>query len=64
MQIMFFVSNPMSGYYQSKQFEQIIGRVNDHASLYKVNQDNGKLRTVSRGVDSMEKALLNLRRLE
>ena len=64
MQIMFFVSNPMSGYYQSKQFEQIVGRVNDNASLYKVNQDNGKLRTVSRGVDSMEKALLNLRRLE
>ena len=64
MQIMFFVSNPMSGYYQSKQFEQIVGRVNDNPSLYKVNQDNGKLRTVSRGIDSMEKALLNLRRLE
>ena len=64
MQIMFFVSNPMSGYYQSKQFEHIIGRVNDNPALYKVNQDNGKLRTVSRGVDSMEKALLNLRRLD
>ena len=64
MQIMFFVSNPMSGYYQSKQFERIVGRVNDNPALYKVNQDNGKLRTVSRGVDSMEKALQNLRRLQ
>ena len=64
MQIMFFVSNPMSGYYQSKQFEKVIGRVNDNPSLFKVNQDNGKLRTVSRGVDSMDKALLNLRKLQ
>ena len=64
MQIMFFVSNPMSGYYQSRQFERIIGRVNDNSALFKVNQDNGKLRTVSRGVDSMEKALQVLQRLQ
>ena len=64
MQIMFFVSNPMSGYYQSKQFEKVISRINDQPSLYKVNQDNGKLRTVSRGVDSMEKALKTLERLQ
>ena len=64
MQIMFFVSNPMSGYYQSKQFERIIGRVNDYPAMYKVNQDSGKLRTVSRGVDSMEKALQVLQRLQ
>ena len=64
MQIMFFVSNPMSGYYQSKQFERIIGKLNDQPALYKVNQDNGKLRTVSRGVDSMGKALQVLQRLQ
>ncbi|MBR0053636.1 MAG: transcription-repair coupling factor [Bacteroidales bacterium] len=64
MQIMFFVSNPMSGYYQSKQFERIIGKLNDQPALYKVNQDNGKLRTVTRGVDSMEKALQVLQRLQ
>ncbi len=64
MQIMFFVSNPMSGYYQSKQFEKIIGKLNDQPALYKVNQDNGKLRTVTRGVDSMEKALQVLQRLQ
>ena len=64
MQIMFFVSNPMSGYYQSKQFERIIGKLNDQPALYKVNQDNGKLRTVTRGVNSMEKALQVLQRLQ
>ncbi|MBQ6762667.1 MAG: transcription-repair coupling factor [Bacteroidales bacterium] len=64
MQIMFFVSNPMSGYYQSKQFERIIGKLNDQPAFYKVNQDNGKLRTVTRGVDSMEKALQVLQRLQ
>ena len=64
MQIMFFVSNPMSGYYQSKQFERVIGKVNDNAALFKVNQDKGKLRTVSRGVMSMETALKVLQRLQ
>ena len=64
MQIMFFVSNPMSGYYQSSRFEKILGRVGDQPALFKVNQDNGKLRTVTRGVDSMEKALKVLRQLQ
>ena len=64
MQIMFFVSNPMSGYYQSKQFERIIGKVNDYPAIYKVNQDKGKLRTVSRGVTSMDTALKVLQRLQ
>ena len=64
MQIMFFVSNPMSGYYQSKQFERVIGKVNDNAAIFKVNQDKGKLRTVSRGVMSMETALKVLQKLQ
>ena len=64
MQIMFFVSNPMSGYYQSKQFERVLGRVNANDTLFRINQDNGKLRTVSRGVDTLEKALQNLRKLQ
>ena len=64
MQIMFFVSNPMSGFYKSRQFERIVGRINDQPALFKVNQDKGKLRTVTRGVDSMEKALATLQRLQ
>ena len=64
MQIMFFVSNPMSGYYQSKQFEKVLGRVGANDTLFKINQDSGKLRTVSRGVETLDKALQNLRKLQ
>ena len=64
MQIMFFVSNPMSGYYQSKQFEKVLDQVNKQSTLYKFNQDGGRLRTVSRGVDSLDKALDVLKRLQ
>ena len=64
MQIMFFVSNPMSAYYRSNQFEKILRKVTDNPSLYKFNQDGGKLRTVSRGVTSMEGAFYILKKLQ
>ena len=64
MQIMFFVSNPMSAYYRSNQFEKILKKVTDNPSLYKFNQDGGKLRTVSRGVTSMEGAFHILKKLQ
>ncbi|MBR6306113.1 MAG: transcription-repair coupling factor [Bacteroidales bacterium] len=64
MQIMFFVNNPMSAYYDSKEFEKVLERVNQNPALYKFNQDSGKLRTVSRGVDSLDKALQILKKLQ
>ena len=64
MQIMFFVNNPMSGYYQSKQFETVLSRVNENAQLYKFNQDGGRLRTVSRGVNNLATALQILKKLQ
>lgn len=64
MQIMFFVNNPMSAYYTSKEFEKVLERVNQNPGLYKFNQDSGKLRTVSRGVDSLDKALIILKKLQ
>ncbi|MBO4634152.1 MAG: transcription-repair coupling factor [Bacteroidales bacterium] len=64
MQIMFFVNNPMSAFYQSKQFEKVISRVNEYQEQFKFNQDGGRLRTVSRGVDSLDKALQILKRLQ
>ena len=64
MQIMFFVSNPMSAYYRSKQFEKILKKVGDNPSLYKFNQDSGKLRTVSRGITSLEGAFYILKKLQ
>ena len=64
MQIMFFVSNPLSPFYQSKQFGQILNRVNEQPAQYKFSQDGGRLRTVSRGVDSLRTALHILKRLQ
>ena len=64
MQIMFFVSNPLSPFYQSKQFGQILNRVNEQPAQYKFSQDGGRLRTVSRGVDSLSTALHILKRLQ
>ena len=64
MQIMFFVNNPLSAYYKSKKFEQVLGRVNENPTLYKFNQDGGRLRTVSRGVTSLQSALQILKKLQ
>ncbi|MCR5827222.1 MAG: transcription-repair coupling factor [Bacteroidales bacterium] len=64
MQIMFFVSNPLSPFYQSKQFGNILNRVNEQPAQYKFSQDGGRLRTVSRGVDSLRTALHILKRLQ
>jgi transcription-repair coupling factor (superfamily II helicase) len=64
MQIMFFVNNPLSPYYKSKVFEKVLARVNENPTLYKFNQDGGKLRTVSRGVESLDKALQILKKLQ
>lgn len=64
MQIMFFVNNPMSPYYQSDRFEKVLSKVNQYPEEYKFNQDGGRLRTVSRGVTSLSKALQILKRLQ
>ena len=64
MQIMFFVGNPMSPFYKSKRFETILARVNENPAEYKFNQDGGKLRTVSRGVNTLSSALYILKKLQ
>ena len=64
MQIMFFISNPMSSYYKSKTFSDVIDHVNANEKYFKFNQDGGRLRTVSRGVNSLDTALDILKRLQ
>ena len=64
MQIMFFVNNPMSPFYKSRQFENALACVNFNPDTFKLNQDGGKLRTVSRGVDTLDKALTILKKLQ
>ena len=64
MLIMFFISNQMSPYYKSDTFSMIIGKINDNGSLFSLKQSSGKLKVVSKGVESLSEALTVIRRLQ
>ena len=54
--IAFFISNPMSSYYKSKVFTGILEKMQHLAGVCELNNKNGKLRIISRKVDSLAKA--------
>ena len=64
MMIMFFISNPMSPYYKSGVFSSILSRINANERLFNLKQTEGKLKIVSRGIDSLPLALNTLRKLQ
>ena len=64
MMIMFFISNPMSPYYKTKVFSNMLMRINANDSLFNLKQTEGKLKIVSRGMDSLQKALATLKKLQ
>ncbi|MBO4340289.1 MAG: transcription-repair coupling factor [Bacteroidales bacterium] len=55
--ICFFVTNSMKRYYESQLFSGVLERININPTLFTLKQSDGKLKTVSRGVDTLEKAL-------
>lgn len=57
MLIMFFISNPMSMYYKSDVFGRILANANRYERIFNLKQTGGKLKIVSRGIDSLQKAL-------
>lgn len=57
MLIMFFISNPMSMYYKSDVFGRILANANKYERIFNLKQKEGKLKIVSRGIDSLQKAL-------
>ena len=59
LQIMFFISNQMSPYYKSDVFKKIIDNIG--RTRFEFKQSEGRLKLVTRGVDSLDKALGNLR---
>ncbi len=63
MMIMFFIANQMSPYYKSDVFSGILQSINANDRLFNLKQSEGKLKIVSRGIDSLPKALLTLNRL-
>ena len=63
MMIMFFISNPMSPYYKSKTFSGVLSRINQNDRAFNLKQTDGKLKIVSRGIDSLDKAFETLKKL-
>ena len=59
MQIMFFISNQMSPYYRSDTFKRIIDNIDK--TRFEFKQSEGRLKLVTRGVDSVARALGNIR---
>ncbi len=64
MMIMFFISNPMSPYYKTKVFTDILGNINTNDQLFHLKQSEGKLKIVTRGIDTLQKALQTLMKLK
>ena len=64
MMIMFFISNPMSAYYKTKIFSEILSQINKNQGLFNLKQTEGKLKIVSRGIDSLPEALFTLQKLQ
>ena len=63
MELLFFIANPMSSYYKSPVFENVLKNVNANDRLFNIKQTENKLKIVIRGVDSLEKAHANLMKL-
>ena len=64
MMIMFFIANQMSPYYKSKVFSEILQGINSNDKIFNLKQSEGKLKIVSRGIDSLSKALQTLHKLK
>ena len=61
--IAFFVSNPVSKYYRSKQFADILDSINRNTPLFELKQNDDRLRIVVRKIDTLSKAYSVLRKL-
>ena len=64
MMIMFFISNQMSPYYKTKTFSNMLQRINEYADSLNLKQSESKLKIVTRGIDSLDKALITLSKLQ
>ena len=59
----FFIANPMSPYYKSSTFENVLARIGENPGAFTMKQVENKLKTVSRNVNSLQEALVILRKL-
>ena len=64
MFIAFFIANQMSPYFQSETFTRVLDRVNAGVYSLEFKQSKGRLKLITRNVDSLQKARLILSKLE
>lgn len=62
MFICFFISNPMSDYFTSEAFAQILEKINK--SPFTLKQSEGKLKIITRGINSTKEALDTIKKLQ
>lgn len=62
MLICFFISNPMSPFYTTDTFAKLLERIN--GSVFTLKQSEGKLKIITRGIDSTGAALEALKKLQ
>ena len=62
--IAFFISNPLSQYYKSKTFQNILEKLNDNQKTFDLKQNDNRLRIVSRNVPDLYQAYAQLCRLK
>jgi len=55
--VLYFVSNPESGYYQSPAFTRVLDYVQKHPRTCSMKENNGKLTLTFTGIGSMKKAV-------
>ena len=60
----FFIANPMSPYYKTRTFEKVLEKVNSSAPVFELKQVENKLKIISRGVRSLQEALLIFKKLQ
>ena len=63
MLICFFISNALSPFFKSEQFSQLLVRIGND-SPFTLKQTEGKLKIITRGIDSVEAALQTLKKLQ
>jgi len=64
MFIAFFISNQMSPYFRSDTFARILDRINTGTTNLELKQSEGKLKIITRKIDTLEKARAILSKLE
>ena len=61
--IAFFISNPLSQYYRSNMFSNILEKMSQYPSLFELKQNDNRLRIFVKNIETLSKAYETLKKL-